>query len=167
VASGGGGLFPDKRKPVGYRKRASWHGQAEHKMQDREEILSRKLLKETAKRAEQLMHERGAEVIVVGDHQETIPEFIALLTKPVQSKIAGHFVIDTNTMPPTTIRNKTGEILEAYERDEEVRLFAELLKWVAAGAVLGNTAVNCGRSVISPDDRNSIFPSVLKLQITR
>ena len=62
------------------RKRAAWHGPDEHSMWNREETWARKHLTETAKRIEELMQQSGAEFVVVGGHEETIPEFVALLS---------------------------------------------------------------------------------------
>jgi hypothetical protein len=77
------------------RKRAAWHGPDEHSMWNREDTWARKHLTETAKRIEDLMQQTGAEVVVVGGQEETIPEFVALLGKTLPSKLAGRFAIDT------------------------------------------------------------------------
>jgi len=117
------------------RNRAAWHGLEERGMLNREQTLERKHLKETAERVEDLMLQSGAAVVVVGGHQETNPEFVALLSKSMRSKVAGQFVVDTSTMTPVVIRDQTRKILEAYEQDEELHLVAEVLERVTAGAL--------------------------------
>lgn len=114
------------------RKRAGWHGEAERNMRMREETWSRKHLKETAKHVEDLLLNAGAEVIVIGGHEAVFPEFRELLTKPMQEKVAGTFVIDTSTMTPAQVKDETQHILEEYELEEERRLVADALERVAA-----------------------------------
>jgi peptide chain release factor subunit 1 len=104
-------------------------------MLNREETLGHKHLKEAAKRVEDLMQHSGAAFVVVGGHQEAIPEFVALLSQSTRSKVAGEFVIDTSTMTPAVIRDQTRKILEAHERDERLYLIAEVFERVAAGGL--------------------------------
>ena len=117
------------------RKRAAWHGQDEHSMWNREETWARKHLTETAKRIEELMQQSGAEVVLVGGHEQTIPEFIALLSKPLQSKLAGQFAIDTGTMTLAVIANETRNALEAHDRARQRLLVDEVFERVAAGGL--------------------------------
>lgn len=121
-----------KEEILDKRKRAGWHGEGERNMRMREETWSRKHLKETAKHAEDLLLNTGSEVIVIGGHEESIPEFRGLLTRPMQEKVAGTFVIDTSTMTPAEVRDGTKRILEEYELEEEKRLVADALERVAA-----------------------------------
>ena len=114
------------------RKRAAWHGADEHSMWNREETWARKHLTETAKRIEELLQQNGAEFVVVGGHEETIPEFVALLSKPLQSKLAGRFATDTGTMTPAVIADKTRNVLEAHDRSHKRLLVDDVLERVAA-----------------------------------
>jgi peptide chain release factor subunit 1 len=115
------------------RKRAAWHGEDEHSMWNREETWARKHLKETAKRIEELLQHSGAGAVVVGGHEETMPEFVALLSKPVQAKLAGQFAIDTATMTPAVIASHTRSVLEAHEGAQKRLLVDEILERVASG----------------------------------
>ena len=117
------------------RKRAEWHGEGEDTAQNRERTLARRHFRQTAQRVEQLVQQEDLELVVVGGHQETVAEFLPFLPKHLHTRIAGTFVIDTRTMTPAQVRDQAKEMVETYERNEEVRLVDEVLQTVAAGGL--------------------------------
>jgi len=81
------------------------------------------------------MGRTGAELLIVGGHQETVAEFTPVLPHHLQPRLAGTFVIDPSTMSPGQVRERADEVVDAYERDEERRLVQEALERVAAGGL--------------------------------
>lgn len=112
-----------------------WQGYKEHAVHDKAESLARRHFRDTGDRIEELMARTGAELLVLGGHQETIAEFRPHLAHALQPRLAGTFVIDPSTTSPGQVRERADEVVDAYERDEERRLVDEALERVAAGTL--------------------------------
>jgi peptide chain release factor subunit 1 len=121
------GWGPRKRDFAG-----GWHGYKERNVHNRAAQLSRRHFHETANAVDDLVQRTGAELVIVGGHEETVAEFLPFLPHHLQSRVAGTFVIDPHTMSPGRVREHAEEVVDAYERNEETRLVAEALDRVGA-----------------------------------
>ena len=117
-----------------------WQGYKEHSVHDKAQQLARRHFRDTAASVDEVMRRTGAELLVLGGHEETIAEFRHFLPNQLQSRIAGSFAVDPGTMSPGQVRERADEVVDAYERDEERRLVDEALERVAAGG-LGATGL--------------------------
>jgi peptide subunit release factor 1 (eRF1) len=117
-----------------------WQGYKEHAVHDKAQQLARRHYRDTAARVDEFMRRTGAELLVLGGHEETVAEFRHFLPNQLQSRIAGSFSVDPGTMSPGQVRERADEVVDAYERDEERRLVDEALERVAAGG-LGATGL--------------------------
>ena len=109
-----------------------WQGYKEHTVHDKAQQLARRHYRDTAGRVDEMMRRTGAELLVVGGHDETVAEFRHFLPHQLQSRIAGSFVVDPGTMSPGQVRERADEVVNAYERDEEKRFVDEVLGQVGA-----------------------------------
>jgi peptide chain release factor subunit 1 len=125
------------RKP-GYA--GGWQGYKEHTVHDKAQQLARRHYRDTAARVDEVVRRTGAELLVLGGHEETVAEFQHFLPHQLRSRVAGTFVVDTSTMSAGQVREPADEVVDAYERDEERRLVDEALERAAAGG-LGATGV--------------------------
>jgi peptide chain release factor subunit 1 len=110
-----------------------WQGWKEDKTHHKAELLARRHYRQAAARIEEVMRRRGAEILIVGGHAETVAEFLPFLPHQLQPTVAGTFVVDPSTMSPGQLRERADEVADAYERREEQQLVAETLEKVAAG----------------------------------
>jgi peptide subunit release factor 1 (eRF1) len=110
-----------------------WQGYKEHTVHDKAELLARRHFRETADKVDDVMGRSGAELLILGGHQETVAEFTPFLPHHLQPRVAGTFVIDPSTMSPGEVRERADDVVDAYERDEERRFVDEALERVAAG----------------------------------
>ena len=117
-----------------------WQGYKEHTVHDKAQQLARRHYRDTAGRVDEVMRRTGAELLVLGGHEETVAEFRHFLPNQLQSRIAGSFAVDPGTMSPGQVRERADEVVDDYERDEERRLVDEALERVAAGG-LGATGL--------------------------
>jgi peptide subunit release factor 1 (eRF1) len=117
-----------------------WQGYKEHTVQDKAKLLARRHYREAADRVDELMGRTGAELLILGGHQETVAEFTPFLPHHLQPRVAGTFVVDPHTMSPGQVRERANGVLDAFERDEERRLVEEAIERVAAGG-LGATGL--------------------------
>jgi peptide subunit release factor 1 (eRF1) len=112
-----------------------WQGYKEHTVHDKAQQLARQHYRDTAGRVDEMMRRTGAELLVVGGHEETVAEFRHFLPHQLQPRIAGTFVVDPGTMSPGQVRERADEVVNAYERDEEKQLVDETLERMAAGGL--------------------------------
>lgn len=112
-----------------------WQGYQEHSVHNKAESLARRHFRETAERIDEFMARTGAELLVLGGHQDTTAEFTPYLPHRLHPRVAGTFVIDPSTMSPGRVRERADEVIDAYERDEERRLVGEALERVEAGGL--------------------------------
>jgi peptide chain release factor subunit 1 len=110
-----------------------WQGWKEDRTHHKAALLARRHYRETAARVDEVMRRIGAELLIVGGHEETVAEFLPFLPHPIRTKVAGTFTVDPGTMSPGQVRERADEIAAAYERPEEERLVTETLERVAAG----------------------------------
>ena len=109
-----------------------WQGYKEHTVHDKARQLARQHYRDTAGRVDEVLRRTGAELLVVGGHEETIAEFRHFLSHQLQSRIAGTFVVEPGAVSPGQVRERADEVVNAYERDEEKRLVDEVLGEVGA-----------------------------------
>jgi len=118
-----------------------WQGYREHRVHDKAELLARRHFRETSDTIDELVRRTGAELVIVGGHEETVAQFVAYLPHHLQPSVAGRFTIDPTTMSPAQVRERAEEAVDAYERDEERRLVDEALHRAAASR-LGATGLD-------------------------
>lgn len=110
-----------------------WQGWKEDRTHHKAELLARRHYRETAARVDEVMRRTGAELLIVGGHEETVAEFLPFLPHQLRPKVAGTFVVDPATMTTGQIRERADEVASAYERREEEQLVGDTLERVAAG----------------------------------
>ena len=88
--------------------------------------------RQTAQELEQLLALSGTDLVMVGGHAETVPEFVDLLPKAMRAKVAGTFVIDTHAVSPALVRERVTTLATDYERDEERELVRQATDRVGA-----------------------------------
>ncbi len=125
----------------GVRKRnfGGWHGYEEKHARGHAAWHAHRHYRETAKMAIDLLQRRSFDLLLVGGHEETVAEFLPFLHPYLRERLAGTFVIDLHTLTPAAVREQCSRLEQAWEREQERRLVAELLETAGAGgnAVLG------------------------------
>jgi peptide chain release factor subunit 1 len=122
---------------------AGFHGLEEHRVRNKAEELARKHFKKTAAEIEDFMNATGAELLLVGGHDETIGPFLELLPQQLRSRVVATFTVDPHTITPGKLRQRAEQHVEAYERHEERQLVAEALERVAAGGFAASGLAWC------------------------
>lgn len=110
-------------------------GRDEHHVRNKADGLTRHHFRQTAEAVEDLVSRTGAELLVVGGHHDTVAQFLPFLPHELERRLAGTFVVDPSTMSPGQVRERADEVVDRYERDEEVRLVAQTLERMGAGGL--------------------------------
>ena len=103
-----------------------WHGLEAHRVHERIIQLERHHYRDTAAILGQVMRTGEPEPLVVGGHQEAIPQFLAILPAGLRDRLAGSFIIDPHTMTPARVRELSGTVIEDWANRREQRLAAQL-----------------------------------------
>jgi peptide chain release factor subunit 1 len=130
--------------------RPSAHDYDQRHTQNRAATLSRKHFHATVEAAEGLLQKRGAELVIVGGHQETVGEFGEMLPKDLRPLVIGTFVIDPRTMTPAKVREHVQFIVDEQERAETTQLVATVYERVAIG---GNSAIGLEWCLLATAER--------------
>jgi peptide subunit release factor 1 (eRF1) len=114
-------------------RRGTGHAVNERRNDHRLEELEKRHFREVASAVEQLFRRRVYDVLVAGGHQDELPRFLALLSRPLRDRVVGTFAADQSSITAAVAREQAEAILERYELDEHRRMVAEVLETAAAG----------------------------------
>ena len=103
-----------------------WYGLESHRVHQRIIQLTRHHYQDTAAILGQAMRSGGQEPLVVGGHEEAIPQFLVILPADMADDFAGSFVIDPHTMTPARVRDLSGAVIRDWADRREQRLLAQL-----------------------------------------
>jgi peptide chain release factor subunit 1 len=103
-----------------------WYGLEAHKVHERIIQLTRHHYRDTAAILEQAMRTGEPEPLVVGGHQEAIPQFLAILPAGLRDRLAGTFIIDPHTITTARVRELSGTIIEDWVNRRERSLLTQL-----------------------------------------
>jgi peptide chain release factor subunit 1 len=127
----------------GSRRRGLGHAVNERRDAHRADELEERHFREVAEGLEELFRMRGYDVLVLGGHEEELPRFVALLSRPLRERVAGTFPADHRSIQPATVRERAEAILHDYELAEHRRMVAELLDSAAAGGAAAVGLESC------------------------
>jgi peptide chain release factor subunit 1 len=107
------------------------HRGDERRAHDRVQEITKKHFKRTVDAVDAMVRSTGAELLIVGGHEETVAQFIPFLPKALHEKVVGTFVIDPRTMTPAAVREQAKQTVDAYELSEETQLVDQAMERVA------------------------------------
>ncbi len=119
---------------------AAWR--AEHRIHHRNDELAKHHYRRTANVLEQMFRAGGYELLVIAGQQHEIPAFVEFLPRDLSSRIAGTFAIDESALLGD-IKIEAQAVLDLYERDEEIRMVAEVLDRAAMGGLACTGLADC------------------------
>jgi peptide subunit release factor 1 (eRF1) len=117
-------------------------GLAEHRVHNKAEELAKRHFRRIAGLLDDLFRTRRYELLVLGGHEEELPQFLDFLPHGLRERVAGTFSIDPHTATPADIRREAEAVVDRYERDEERRYVTDVVDRAGAG----------GRAALGLDD---------------
>lgn len=103
-----------------------WYGLDSYRINERIIALARHHFHDAAAMLERALRSSGPEPLVVGGHQETIPQFLNALQPAVRDHLVGSFFADPHTMTPARIRALAGPVIDNWVGLKEQRLAAQI-----------------------------------------
>ena len=102
---------------------SGWHGFEAYRVNDRIIELARHHYHDTAALLERASRVSGPQPLVIGGHDETIPQFLAVLPAGLRDQFAGRFVADPHTLTPARVRDLAAAVIADWvsAREEHLR----------------------------------------------
>jgi len=107
---------------------SGWYGLQAHRVNERVIQLARHHYQDTATLLDRAARASGAEPLVIGGHQDTIPQFLALLPPGLRDQFAGSFVADPDTLTPAKVRDLAGRVIQDWQNLQDQRMAEEFLR---------------------------------------
>jgi hypothetical protein len=107
---------------------SGWYGLQAYRVNERIIQLARHHYRDTAALLEQSSRTNGAEPLVIGGHQDTIPQFLAVLPPGLRDQFAGSFVADPHTLTPAKVRDLASRVIQDWRTGQDQRMAAEVLQ---------------------------------------
>ena len=130
-----------------------WYGLESHRVHERIIQLARHHYQDTAAILGRAMRSGEPGPLVIGGHEEAIPQFLAILPADLADHFAGSFVVDPHTMTPARVRELSGTVIRDWSDRREQSLVARFRQEPPAGltvtglrgclAAVGRHAVGC------------------------
>jgi peptide subunit release factor 1 (eRF1) len=106
---------------------SGWHGLEAHRVNDRVTELARHHYHDTAALLERAARAGGPQPLVIGGHDDTVPQFLAVLPARLRDQFAGRFVADLHTLTPARVRAFAGSVIEDWVSARDRHLLTRIL----------------------------------------
>jgi hypothetical protein len=106
---------------------SGWYGLQAHRVNERIIQLARHHYRDTAALLEQASRASGAEPLIIGGHQDTIPQLLAVLPPGLRDQFVGSFVADPHTLTPAKVRDLADRVIRDWRTGQDQRIVAEFL----------------------------------------
>jgi hypothetical protein len=107
---------------------SGWHGLQAHRVNERIIQLARHHYHDTATLLDQAARASGAEPLVIGGHQDMIPQFLGVLPAGLRDQFAGCFMADPHTLTPAKARDLADRVIRDWRNLQDQRIIAEFLR---------------------------------------
>jgi len=104
---------------------SGWYGLQAHRVNERIIQLARHHYRDTAALIEQASRASGPEPLVLGGHQDTIPQLLAVLPPGLRDQFAGSFAADPHTLTPAKVRDLASHVIQDWQTAHDQHAAAE------------------------------------------
>jgi peptide chain release factor subunit 1 len=112
---------------------SGWYGLQAHRVNERIIQLARHHYHGTAALLERAANASGPEPLIVGGHENSIPQFLAVLPARLRDDFAGSFVADPHTLTPAKVRDLAGHVIQDWLNQRDQRLLTQFLQEAPGG----------------------------------
>jgi hypothetical protein len=112
---------------------SGWYGLEAYRVNERVVQLARHHYRDAAVMLDHAVRAGGPEPLVIGGHEETVPQFLAVLPAGLRRDFAGSFVADPHTLTPAIVRDLARAVIEHWVSRHEQRLVTQLAREPPSG----------------------------------
>jgi hypothetical protein len=120
-------VLPDA-EGVPSRGFGGWYGLEAYRVNDRVIELARRHYRDTVAALEQSLRADGPEPLIIGGHEDTIPQLFAVFPARLRAQFAGSFVADPHTLTPARARDLAASVIADWMARRDQRLAAGILR---------------------------------------
>jgi len=107
---------------------SGWYGLQAYRVNERIIQLARQHYHDTAALLERAARATGPEPLVIGGHESSIAQFLAVLPAGLRDDFAGSFVADPHTLTPAKVRDLADRVIEEWLDQRDQHLVAGILQ---------------------------------------
>jgi len=107
---------------------SGWYGLQAYRVNERIIQLARHHYHDVAALLERAAQAGGAEPVIIGGHQDTIPQFLGVLPAGLREQFAGCFIADPHTLTPAKVRRLADGVIRDWRNLQDQRITAEFLR---------------------------------------
>jgi Bacterial archaeo-eukaryotic release factor family 10 len=107
---------------------SGWYGLQAYGVNERIIELTRQHYRDTAALLERAARASGPEPLVIGGHESSIAQFLAVLPAGLRDHFAGSFVADPHTLTPAKVRDLAGHVIGNWLSQRDQRLLTQFLQ---------------------------------------
>jgi hypothetical protein len=120
-------VLPDA-EGVPSRGFGGWYGLESYRVNDRVIELTRRHYRDTVAALEQSLRADGLEPLIIGGHEDSIPQLFAVFPARLRAQFAGSFLADPHTLTPAKARDLASRVIADWMSRRDQRLAAEILQ---------------------------------------
>jgi peptide chain release factor subunit 1 len=118
-------VLPDA-EGVPSRGFGGWYGLESYRVNERVIELTRRHYRDTVAALEQSLRADGPEPVIVGGHEDTIPQLLAVFPARLRAQFAGSFLADLHTLTPAKARDLASRVIADWTARRDQLLAAEI-----------------------------------------
>ena len=107
---------------------SGWYGLQAYGVNERIIELTRHHYHDTAGLLERAVRATGPEPLIIGGHENSIAQFLAVLPARLRDDFAGSFVADPHTLTPAKVRDLASRVIQDWLDQRDQRLVTEILQ---------------------------------------
>ena len=107
---------------------SGWYGLQAYGVNERIIELTRHHYHDTAGLLERAARATGPEPLIIGGHENSIAQFLAVLPARLRDDFAGSFVADPHTLTPAKVRDLASRVIQDWLNQRDQRLVTEILQ---------------------------------------
>jgi len=110
------------------RRFSGWYGLESYRVNDRVIELARHHYHDTAALLDRAARASGPQPLVLGGHDDTVSQFLAVLAPGLRDQFAGRFVADPHVLTPARVRELAGRVIRDWVSAREQELVSQILR---------------------------------------
>ena len=107
---------------------SGWYGLQAYRVNQRIIALARHHYHDTAALLDHAARASGPQPLVIGGHQDTIAQFLAVLPAGLRDHFAGSFAADPHTLTPAKVRDLAGRVIDDWVSRRDQHLASQILQ---------------------------------------
>jgi hypothetical protein len=120
-------VLPDA-EGVPSRGFGGWYGLEAYRINDRVIELARRHYRDTVAALKQSLRADGPQPLIIGGHEDSIPQLFAVFPARLREQFAGSFVADPHTLTPARARDLASRVIADWMTRRDRRMAAWILQ---------------------------------------